>query len=43
MIKIICVGKLKEAYLKEAVTEYLKRISKYTKIKIIEIILLMYF
>ena len=37
MIKIICVGKLKEKYLKEAVFEYCKRISKYTKIKIIEV------
>ncbi len=37
MIKIICVGKLKENYLKEAVFEYCKRISKYTKIKIIEV------
>ena len=37
MIKIICVGKLKENYLKEAVLEYTKRLSKYTKISIIEL------
>lgn len=37
MIKIICVGKLKENYLKDAVYEYIKRISKYTKIDIFEV------
>ena len=37
MIKIIAVGKLKEDYLKEAVKEYMKRLSKYTKIEIIEV------
>ncbi len=37
MIKIICVGKLKENYLKEAVLEYTKRLSKYTKISVIEL------
>ena len=37
MIKIIAVGKLKESYLKEAQEEYLKRISKYTKIELIEL------
>ncbi|WP_290770946.1 23S rRNA (pseudouridine(1915)-N(3))-methyltransferase RlmH [Anaerofustis sp.] len=36
-INIICVGKLKEKYLKEAQTEYVKRISRFTKINIIEI------
>ena len=34
---IICVGKLKEKYLKDATDEYLKRLSKYCKIDIIEI------
>ena len=29
MIKVICVGKLKEKYLVDAVMEYSKRISKY--------------
>ena len=37
MIKIICVGKLKEKYLVDACLEYSKRISKYTKIEIIEL------
>lgn len=37
MIKIICIGKLKEKYLKEAEQEYLKRINKYIKIEIIEL------
>lgn len=37
MIKIICVGKLKERYLKEAIEEYKKRISKYTKLEIMEV------
>lgn len=37
MIKIICVGKIKEKYLSDAVLEYSKRISKYTKIEIIEV------
>lgn len=37
MIKIICVGKIKEKYFKEAIDEYQKRISKYTKINIIEV------
>lgn len=38
MIKIICVGKIKEKYLKEAIDEYKKRLSKYTKIEIIEVL-----
>lgn len=37
MIKIICVGKIKEDYLKAAIKEYQKRITKYTKIDIIEV------
>ncbi len=37
MIKIICIGKLKEKYLKEGIDDYLKRISKYHKINIIEL------
>lgn len=37
MIKIICVGKIKEKYLSDAVNEYSKRISKYTNLKIIEV------
>ena len=37
MIKIITVGSLKENYLKEAQQEYLKRLSKYNNIEIVEI------
>ena len=37
MIKIICVGKIKEKYLKEAIFDYQKRISKYTKLELIEL------
>ena len=37
MIKIICVGKIKEKFLVAAIEEYIKRISKYTKIEIIEL------
>lgn len=37
MIKIICVGKIKENYLKEAIQEYQKRIHKYTKLEMIEV------
>ena len=37
MIKIICIGKIKESFIKEAINEYKKRISKYTNIEIIEL------
>ena len=37
MIKIITVGKIKEKYYTDAVNEYLKRLSKYTKINLIEV------
>ena len=37
MIKIICVGKIKEKFLSDAIEEYLKRLSKYNKINIIEV------
>ena len=37
MIKIICVGKIKESFYREAINEYLKRLSKYTKIEIVEL------
>ena len=36
MIKIICVGKIKEEYFRNAIKEYEKRLSKYTKLEIIE-------
>lgn len=37
MIKIICIGKIKEKYTSDAINDYLKRLSKYTKIEIIEL------
>ena len=37
MIKIICVGKLKEKYLTEGVNDYLTRLRKYHKIDLIEL------
>ena len=37
MIKVICFGKIKEAFFKEAIKEYQKRLSKYTKLEIIEL------
>lgn len=38
MIRIICVGKLKEQYLVNMTEDYLKRINKYHKINIIELV-----
>lgn len=37
MIKVVVLGKLKEKYLDELVQDYLKRISKYHKIELIEL------
>ena len=37
MIKIICLGKIKEDYLNKLIEDYKKRISKYHKIEIIEL------
>ena len=37
MIKIITIGSIKEKYLKDAIDEYKKRISKYTNLEIIEL------
>lgn len=36
-IDIITVGKIKESFYRDAIGEYLKRLSKYTKIEIIEV------
>lgn len=36
-INIICVGKIKENYLKDAIQEYSKRLSKYCKLSIFEV------
>ena len=37
MIKLIVVGKVKEKYFTDAIKEYEKRLSKYTKLNIIEV------
>ena len=37
MIKILCVGKIKESYLTDLINDYKNRISKYHKIEIIEL------
>ena len=37
MIKIICVGKIKEKYLTDLINDYKTRITKYQKIEIIEL------
>ena len=36
-ITIICVGKIKEKYLNDAIQEYSKRLSKYCKLEVIEV------
>ena len=36
-MKIITIGQIKENYLKEAIEEYKKRISKYTNLEIVEL------
>lgn len=36
-LKIICVGKIKEKSLENLINEYIKRISKYAKIEVIEL------
>jgi 23S rRNA (pseudouridine1915-N3)-methyltransferase len=37
MIRIICIGKIKEEYLKNLISDYYNRINKYHKIEIIEL------
>lgn len=36
-IKVVCVGRLKEKYLKNACAEYLKRLSRYCNTQVIEV------
>ncbi len=36
-INIICIGKIKESFFKDAINEYSKRLSKYCKLNIIEL------
>lgn len=37
MINIICIGKVKETFYRDAINEYSKRLSKYIKLNIIEL------
>lgn len=37
MLRIICVGKIKKNYIKEAIKDYQTRLTKYTKLEIIEL------
>lgn len=36
-IKIVCVGKIKESYLNQGISEYLKRLSGYCNLEIVEV------
>ena len=36
-INIVCIGKIKENYLKDAINEYSKRLRKYCKLNILEL------
>lgn len=36
-ITIVCVGKIKEVYFSDAIKEYTKRLSRYTKLEILEV------
>ena len=36
-INILCIGKIKESYLRDAINEYSKRLSKYCSLNIIEL------
>ena len=36
-IDIVCVGRIKERYLTDAIAEYSKRLSRYCKLNIIEV------
>lgn len=37
MIRIICVGKIKEKFYQDAIKEYQKRLQRYIKLEIIEV------
>ena len=34
---ILCVGKIKEAYMRDAIADYMRRLTKYGKTEIIEV------
>lgn len=37
-ISIVCVGKIKENFYRQAIEEYAKRLSKYCKLEILEVV-----
>jgi 23S rRNA (pseudouridine1915-N3)-methyltransferase len=37
MIKLVCVGKIKENFIRDGITEYTKRLSAYDSFSIIEV------
>ena len=36
-VNILCIGKIKEKFFRDAIIEYSKRLSKYCKLNIIEL------
>ena len=36
-IKLVCVGRIKEKFMKDGIDEYLKRLGRYAKVEIIEV------
>lgn len=36
-VKILCVGKIKEKFYRDAIDEYLKRLSKYASVSVVEV------
>ena len=36
-VNIVCVGKIKEKFFTDAINEYLKRISRFAELKIVEV------
>lgn len=36
-VSVICVGKLKESYLREGCSEYIKRLGAFAKVSVIEV------
>ena len=37
-VSVICVGKLKESYLREGCSEYIKRLGAFAKVSVIEVV-----
>ena len=36
-VTVVCVGKLKESYLRDGCAEYIKRLSAFSKINVVEV------